>query len=162
MQVMKQTPHAVRSIVLALCVPLTLAALWLARDATSRLSDSEVRHGVHVGALVLAVDDDRAAVRIPGPDDDVATTITRHGDYAAGDTVSVVYDVVDPARASELDAPAPSTPLARGLVVGVPLLFVTTAAWLSLRRRPDEPMADDVRRGAAVRGGREVQPQLAR
>ena len=160
MQVMKPTP--MRSIALAVFVPLAVAALWLARDATSSLSDGEVRHGVTTGALVLDVDGDRATVRIPRPDDNVVTTITRHGDYAAGDTVRVVYDAVDPARASELGAPAPSTPLARGLVVGVPLLIAAAGCWLYLRRHPGEPMADAVRRGDVVRGGREVQPQLAR
>jgi hypothetical protein len=160
MQVMKKQ-RPTRSIGLAFCVTLALAALLFVRDATARLSDTEVRHGVHTGALVLAVDADRATVRIPRPDDDVVTTITRHGDYTAGDTIGVVYDVVDPARASEQGAPAPSTLAGRALVVAVPLLLAAAAAWLSLRR-PDEPMADEVNRRDVVRGGREVQPQLAR
>jgi hypothetical protein len=160
MQVMK--PRPLRSIVLALCVPLAVAGLVLVRDATARLSDPEVRHGVHTGALVLAVDGERATVRIPRPDDHVVTTITRHGDYAPGDTVPVVYDVVDPARASERGAPAASTPLVRGLVVAAPFLLAAIGCWLFMRRHPDEPLAEDVKRGDVVRGGREVQPQLAR
>jgi hypothetical protein len=147
-----------RSIVVALCVPLVVAALWLVRDATAKLSDAEVRHGVQTRAQVLGVDGDRATVRIPAFDDAVVTTITRHGDYAAGDTVRVVYDTVDPTRASELGAPAPSTPLTRGLVVVALFAIVTGGGWLFLRRRPDVPQAGrDV-----VRGGRELQPQLVR
>ena len=160
MQVMERNP--LRSILLALCVPLVIAALLLVRDVTARLSDTEVRHGVHVAALVLAVDGDRASVRIPNSEGAVVTTITRHGDYAAGDTVRVVYDVVDPRRASELDAPAPAAPLTRALVAVGLSAIALAVGWMYLRRRPEEPEAEEAVRRDVVRGGRERQPQLAR
>jgi hypothetical protein len=160
MQAMKRT--FLRSTAVVLSVPLVVAALWLMRDATAQLSDTEVRHGVYTGAQVLDVDGDRATVRIPLVDDTIVATITRHGDYAVGDTVGVVYDTVDPARASELGAPAPSSPLTRGLVVGGLLVIVMAGGWLFLGRRPDVPVADEVGPRDVVRGGRELQPQLVR
>ena len=151
------TKPPLRTIAVILIVPLAVAALWLLRGATGELSDSAVRHGVQVRALVLSVDGDTATVRIPRPDDDVVTTIARHGDYAAGDTTLVVYDAVDPGRASELGAPAPSQPVERALVVAGIAAAVVAGAWVLSRRTGRDD--DEVVRPHEVRGGRLLQPE---
>jgi hypothetical protein len=79
--------------------------------------------------------------------------------YSAGDTIGVRYDVVDPSRASELGAPATSTPLTRGLVAAAFLVVVMAGGWLFTQGREDVPPVVERGPGDAVRGGRELQPQ---
>jgi hypothetical protein len=155
------TRSLLRSTAIAMSVPLLVVALWLVRGVTTGMSDAEVRHGVLSRAAVLAVDGDEATVRIVRPSDTVTTVINRHGDYAAGDTIRVVHDPVDPRRASELGAPMPSTALERGLVVGVPIALAALGAWWFLRR-PPEGEADAPARADTVRGGRVLQTEPAR
>jgi hypothetical protein len=150
-----------RSTAVIVGVPLLVAALWLVRSATTRMSDAEVRHGVRSRAVVLAVDGDHATVRIVRPTDTVVTVINRHASYAVGDTIRVVHDPVDPGRASELGAPVPSTALQRSLVVAAPIILTVFACWWYMRRHPEDD-AEDTGRRDVVRGGRLLQPEPAR
>lgn len=152
--VQKRAP--LRAAAVLFSVPLVVLALWSLRGVTSSLSDGEVRHGVATRAVVLAVDGGTATVRIPLPASDVVTDIEAHRAYAAGDTVPVVYDPVDPARASEQGAPNSSSPLGRGLFVAG-LCAVCVAGSLLVTRRPPH-RASAGHAGTEVRGGRAVEP----
>ena len=149
-----------RAALALLSVLLLVLAAWFVRDATFSLSDSEVRHGVMTRAVVLATDGDVATVRIPLPDADVVTDIEAHRNYAAGDTVAVIYDATDPTRASAQGAPTPSSPVSRGLLVAGLCAVVVTASLLVGRRATDDTAAEHT--GTEVRGGRAVEPARAR
>jgi hypothetical protein len=151
---------ALRAAAVLVSVLLAGLALWSLRGITRSLSDGEVRHGVATRAVVLTAQGDTATVRIPLPDADVVTDIEAHRTYAAGDTVPVVYDPIDPARASEHGAPASSSPLSRGLIVAG--LFVAglcvCVAGSALSTRRSMHRASAVHAGNEVRGGRAIEP----
>ena len=155
------TRSPLRSAAVALGVPLLVVALFLLRSATQDMSDTEVRGGVSTRAVVLDADGHRATVRIALPDSDVVTDVSTRRPYTAGDSIPVVYDPVDPTRASEQGAPATSSPLERGLVVVGLCALALGGTWALTRRSPEQ---EQVERDHAqvIRGGRAVEPERAR
>ena len=147
-----------RPAVVGAVVVVAVVGAVLLRGVTSAMSDDAVRHGVATRAVVLASDEQRATVRIPLPTSDVVTDIDVARRRSVGDTVPVVYDPVDPTRASEQGASRPSRPMTRGLVVAALLATGVAGGWLA-SRRPAQDGAPASARADVVRCGRALEPE---
>lgn len=157
--VSKRNP--LRAAVVLLAVPAL--AFILVRAGSAQFIDDEVRHGVSAYATVIDVGDEVVTARIALPDRDVTTQVRvrESRDYVVGSTIAVVYDPVDPTRASERDAaPAPSGAsraalVLAGLGVGAALVWAAGSGRPKVTETEPDVSMHEPRRPVSVGGGRD-------
>lgn len=153
--------NPLRVAVVLLAVPAL--AFILVRAGSAQLTGDEVRHGVSAYATVIDVGDEVVTVRIALPDRNVTAQmrVRESRDYVVGSTIAVVYDPVDPTRASERGAaPAPSGAsravlVLAGLGVGAALVWAAGPGRPKVTEAEHHVSVHEARRPASVGGGRD-------